>query len=125
VLPEGEAMLRADDEMEKMGYYPKTPRLVAKKIESIQQCFAIFSITNDEFRFGLFQDIEQAIAKPGAEVHYSGKYITHQDFDTSRKLNEHLDSESKAFIVKTGKEMFLLRINWCLHVIPFSLSCRT
>jgi len=109
-LPEGEAMLRADDEMEKKGYYPKTPKLEARKIESIQQGVRVFSITKDEFRFGLFQDIEEAIAKPGIEVRFSGNYITHRDFDTSRKLNEYLASGNKSFIVKTDKGMFLLTI---------------
>ena len=110
-LPEGEAMLQANDEMEKMGYYPKTPRLVAKKLENIQRGIAIFSITSDEFRFGLFQDIEKAIATPGAEVHFWGNYITHRDFETSRKLNEHLAAGNKTFIIKTEKEMFLISIN--------------
>ena len=80
-LPEGEAMLRANDEMEKKGYYPKTPKLVATKIEIIRQGVKVFNISKDEFRFGLFQDIEEAIARPGNEVHFHGRYITHRDFD--------------------------------------------
>jgi hypothetical protein len=109
-LPEGEAMLRADDEMEKKGYYPKTPRVTATKIETIRQGVKVFEITNDEFRFGLFQDIEEAIAKPGTGVHFHGKYITHRDFDTSRKLNEYLDAGNKSFIVKTDKGIFSLTV---------------
>jgi hypothetical protein len=109
-LPEGEAMLRANDEMEKKGYYPKTPKLEARKIESLQQGVTVFSITKDEFRFGLFQDIEEAIAKPGIEVHFYGKYITHRDFDTSRKLNEYLAAGNRSFVVKTEKGMFLLSV---------------
>ena len=109
-LPEGEAMLRADEEMEKKGYYPRTPKLEARKIESIPQGVAAFPITEDEFRFGLFQDIEEAIAKPGSEVPFPGKYITHRDFDTSRKLNEYLAAGNRSFVVKTGKGMFLLSV---------------
>ena len=109
-LPEGAAMLQANDEMEKRGYYPKTPKLEAKKIESIQPGIAIFAITKDEFRFGLFPDIEEAITKPGTEVHFSGKYITHRDFDTSRKLNDYLAAGNKTFIVRTGNDMFLLSL---------------
>ena len=86
-LPEGEAMLRANDEMEKKGYYPKTPKVTANKIEIIRQGVKVFEISDDELRYGLFPDIEKAIAKPGTEVHFDGKYITHRDFDTSRKLN--------------------------------------
>lgn len=110
-LHEGEAMLRANDEMEKKGYYPKTPRVTATKIETIRQGVKVFDISNDEFRFGLFQDIEEAIAKPGTEVHFHGKYITHRDFDTSRKLNEHLDAGNRTFIVKCDKGIFLLTIS--------------
>lgn len=109
-LPEGEAMLRANDEMERKGYYPRTPRLKAAKIEGPRQGVRVFDISKDEFRFGLFPDIEKAIAKPGTEVHFSGNYITHQDFDTSRRLNEHLAAGNSSFIVKTDKGMFLLTI---------------
>jgi hypothetical protein len=109
-LPEGEAMLRANDEMERRGYYPKTPKLEARKIESIPQGEAVFSITRNEFRFGLFKDIEEAIAKPGIEVRFSGKYITHRDFDTSRKLNEYLAAGNRSFVVKSEKGMFLLSV---------------
>jgi len=109
-LPEGEAMLRANDEMEKKGYFPKTPRVTVTKIETIPEGVKVFEISNDEFRFGLFPDIEKALAKPGAEVHFDGRYITHRDFDTSRKLNEYLAAGNKSFIVKTDKEIFLLHI---------------
>ena len=109
-LPESEAMLQANDEMEKKGYYPKTPKLVAAKIDAVRQDVRVFEITNDEFRFGLFQDIEEAIARPGTEVHFYGKYITHRDFDTSRKLNEHLDAGNRTFIVKCDKGLFLLTV---------------
>lgn len=103
-------MLRANDEMEKKGYYPKSPKLVAEKIESAQQGVTVFSITTDEFRFGLFQDIEKAIAEPGADIHFYGNYITHRDFDTSKKLNEYLAAGNKSFIVQTDKGMFLLSV---------------
>lgn len=109
-LPEGEAMLRANDEMEKKGYYPKTPKLAAERIGTIRQGVAVFEITNDEFRFGLFQDIEEAIAKPGTEVRFHGDYVTHRDFDTSRKLNEHLAAGNRSFIVRTDQGMFLMEI---------------
>jgi hypothetical protein len=109
-LSEGEAMLQANDEMENKGYYPKTPKLVAAKTNAAPQGIRVFEITNDEFRFGMFQDIEEALAQPGTEVHFHGKYITHRDFDTSRKLNEHLDAGNRTFIVKRDNELFLLTI---------------
>ncbi len=109
-LAEGDAMLRANDEMEKKGYYPKTPKVEAKRIDSVPRGTATFAITSDEFRFGLFQDIEKAIANPGAEIPFTGHYITHRDFDTSRKLNEFLAKGNKSFVVKTDKGLFLVSI---------------
>ena len=109
-LSEGEAMLQANDEMEKKGYYPKTPKLVATKVDAARQGVRVFEITNDEFRFGLFQDIGEAITRPGSEVHFHGKYITHRYFGTSRQLNEHLDAGNRTFIVKCDKGLFLLTV---------------
>jgi hypothetical protein len=105
-----DAMLQANDEMEKMGYYPKTRKLKAIKIDRPRQNIQVFLITNDEFRFGMFQDIEKAISNPGSEVHFSGSYVMHQDFDTSKKLNEFLAAGNKAFIVKTGTGMYLMSV---------------
>lgn len=109
-LPEVDAMLRANDEMEELGYYPRTPRLLAVKITAARQGVAVFEISNDEFTFGLFPDIEAAIARPGVKVHYHGGYLTHRDFDTSRRLNEYLEAGNRTFIVKTAKGMYLLSI---------------
>ncbi len=109
-LPEGEAVLKANDEMEKLGYYPKTPRLVAAKIDKVSLGPKVFEISVDEFRFGLFPDIEAAIAKPGTEIHFGGKYITHRDFTTSRKLNDYLEAGNATFIVKSEKGLFLLTL---------------
>lgn len=109
-VPEGEAMLQANDEMEKKGYYPRTAKLIAAKVDAARQGVRVFEITKDEFQFGLFQDIEEAIARPGTEVRFHGTYITHRDFDTSRKLNEHLDAGKRTFIVKCDKGLFLLTV---------------
>jgi hypothetical protein len=123
-LPEGEAMLRANDEMEKQGYFPRTPRLTAVKIESFRQDVRVFEISKDEFRFGLFPDIEEAIAQPGTGVHFEGRYITHQDFDTSRKLNTYLAEGNKSFIVKTDKGMFLLNVTCGTGKSPQGETCK-
>lgn len=109
-LPEGEAMLKANDEMEKKGFYPKTPKLIAARMEGPQPGAAVFTISSDEFRFGLFQDIEKALASPGTEVRFWGGYITHRDFDTSKKLNEYLAAGNKTFMVRTDKGLFLVTL---------------
>ena len=109
-LPEGPAMLRANDEMEKLGYYPKTPKLVAQKLSSPEPGVQVFEISEDEFRFGLFQDIEEAIAKAGTEVHFHGSYIKHRDYETSDKLNRYLDAGNRKFVVSTVHGRYLVTI---------------
>jgi hypothetical protein len=109
-LPEGEAMLRANDEMERLGYFPRSPKLLAARIDGIPQDVKVFEITSDEFRFGLFPDIEAALAKPGTEVAFHGKYIRHRDFGTSDRLNEHLDSGNRSFIVKHNRALYRISV---------------
>jgi len=109
-LSEGEAMLRAGDELEKMGLYPKSPRITAKSIERPKGDHAAFPISRDEFRYGLFPDIEKAINETGAEVRFWGNYISHTDYDTSRRINEHLSKGNAQFYVITGGKTYLMTI---------------
>jgi hypothetical protein len=103
-------MLRANDEMERLGYFPMSPKLLAARIDGIPQDVKVFEITSDEFRFGLFPDIEAALAKPGTEVAFHGKYIRHRDFGTSDRLNEYLDSGSRSFIEKHNRALYRISV---------------
>lgn len=110
-LSENEASLRTADRMEALGYYPKTPRLIATVVSTVPSGDPVFPITNDEFRFGMFSDIERAIRSPGAEIKKSmGQYIRHHDFTTSQRLNDWLDADHDQFIVENDGKVYSLRI---------------
>jgi hypothetical protein len=97
---EGQAMLDAGKEMQRLGFYPKTPMLVAAPA-GCDGVSPLFAISDAEFSYGLFPDIESAIAKPGAQIDKSmGSYITHRDFTTSRQINEYLDAGNASFLVR-------------------------
>jgi hypothetical protein len=110
-FPEGEAMLKAGDEIEKMGLYPKTPKILARTVRAPGADHPLFRISRKEFLYGLFPDIEKALKAEGSEVRFWGNYITHRDFDTSRKLNAYLAGGNSMFYVETGGKTFLLTIS--------------
>jgi hypothetical protein len=98
-LNEGAAMLKAGKEMERLGYFPKSPTIVAHR----EACGApVFHISDEEFRVGLFQDIEQAIQHPDEEMDKGGEYVRHQDYDTSRQLNAYLSEHRNAVFFVEG-----------------------
>ena len=65
-----------------------------------------------EFRVGLFQDIEAALAAPGTEVRFAGPYLHHADFTTSEALNAFMASGGHEFYVETAQGVA------ALHVVP-------
>jgi hypothetical protein len=97
---EGQAMLDAGREMERVGLYPKRTALVAAR-GGCEGASPVFTISDMEFTVGLFPDIEQAIASPGTEVDKSmGDYVTHRDYSTSREINDYLNSGHTSFVVR-------------------------
>ena len=110
-LSEGDALLRTSDEMEKMGLYPKSPKITAKLVKHPDTKYTVFKITEMEFRVGLFQDIEQAIKTPGKEIRFWGNYVRHRDFDNSTKINSYLKDGHNSFYVTTDKKTYLISIN--------------
>jgi hypothetical protein len=99
-LSEGDAMLGANKEMQRRGYFPKDPTLVAEAT-GCDAASPLFAITDMEFTVGLFPDIAAAIAQPGAEVDKSmGAYIMHSDYTTSRDINEYLAADRSIFFVR-------------------------
>lgn len=108
---EGEAMLQANKEMQRLGLYPKTPVLIAERT-SCAEARPLFPISDDEFMVGLFPDIAAAIENPGTEVDKSmGAYITHRDYTTSRQLNEYLNSGRSIFFVRAHGACWRLTIH--------------
>jgi len=109
-LPEGEAILKADKEMERLGYYPKSTTLVAQTTTC--DATPLFTISDDEFRFGMFSDIERAVASPGEEVDKSmGDYVIHRDYRTSAALNEYLKAGHTTFVVRARGACWRLTIS--------------
>jgi hypothetical protein len=117
---EGTAMLKANKEMERLGYFPRSPTLSAASVACTASdgrsaaspaADALFAISEEEFKVGLFQDIEAAIASPGEEVDKGGDYVLHSSFDTSRRLNEYLASrDHTTFVVQRGKKCWRMEI---------------
>ena len=100
-MNEGEAMLSANKRMQDLGYYPKTPTITAQP-STCAAVSPIFRISDEEFRVGLFQDIERAIGHPGSAEDRGGTYVRHQDYDTSEKLNAYLDERRDATFYVDG-----------------------
>jgi hypothetical protein len=117
---EGRAELEAIDELERAGYYPRQAQLVATRLtredaESRRtqgRLTPLFRISAMEFRVGLFQDIEAALAAPGSEVRFAGPYVRHRDFTTSEALNAFLESGGRDFYVETEQGL------GAVHVVP-------
>ena len=117
-LTEHEAWLKAFDQMQELGFYARPSQLVAQSL-SRQQVHALeqqgalepmFSITEMEFRVGLFQDIDRAIKSPGTEVERSGRYLIHRDYSNSQKLNRFFESGGRLFYVQTQGRTYSLRL---------------
>ena len=104
-LSEVQVLLRTGDEMERLGYYPMTPKIVARRLDRVQVAAinkdAFFKIEKGEMESGIFHDIERAIADPGKEIHKSsGEYHTHRDYSTSARLNKFLEAGNTRFYVE-------------------------
>jgi hypothetical protein len=110
-LSEGAAMLQANKGMQRLGLYPRTPTITAaaSNCDAVQP---VFHISDDEFRLGLFQDIQHAIDHPGEEADFNGEYVTHRDYNTSRLLNAFLSDRShREFVVQGRGGCWLMRID--------------
>lgn len=104
-MGEIEMYYRITKDMQRLGYYPKTPTIVARRLSREEAAKidkdALFSIAKDEMESGTLPDIEKAIASPGEEIdHDSDGYYIHRDYTTSARLN--------AFL-KAGKTQFYVR----------------
>lgn len=110
-LSEGAAMLQANKGMQRLGLYPKTPTITASR-SACDAVEPVFYISDEEFRVGLFQDIQQAIDHPGEEADFNGDYVTHRDYNTSRLLNRFLaDRSHREFVVDGRGGCWRMRID--------------
>ncbi|MBA2646831.1 MAG: hypothetical protein H0U81_08545 [Pyrinomonadaceae bacterium] len=116
-LSEVQALLRTGEEMERLGYYPRTTKIVARPLERGEAAkakhnrAAIFVISKDEMQTGIFHDIEQAISRPGVEIRKGfGEYPTHIHYFNSARLNAFLKSGKTQFYVRYLGETYELTI---------------
>ena len=113
---DNDARLRAGKEMQKLGYFPKSTMIVARRLSRSQAASkvdknALFKIPKGEMESGVFHDIEKAIAKPGEEVDKNfGEYHTHRDYSNSARLNKFLDTGKTRFYVEYLGETYELTI---------------
>ena len=109
-VSENEALILTGDEMERIGLYPKGPKIIANEAMVPYQGVPVFHISRREFFVGLFQDIDKAIKDPGAEVDFWGNYVRHRDFDTSKRLNDFLKKGGTEFLVETNGKLYLMNV---------------
>ena len=110
-LREGDAMLEAGRQMQGLGLFPKSVTLVAHA-ETCAAQSPLFTITAEQFRVGLFPDIERAIAQPDHDVEKSmGAYIVHRDYTTSQALNTYIGAGHDQYVVETGGGCWRLTIH--------------
>jgi hypothetical protein len=103
--------MRAYDEMEELGYLPKDPRLVATLVATLPSDVRVFDIPADYFVVGLFQDIAEAMSKPGEEVHTgTGTYLKYYDDDLGPRLKDWRAAGNDRFAVRTGGQLYLLEV---------------
>jgi hypothetical protein len=86
------AQLAAIDEMERLGYYPKTWKITAYPVSSTVAGLPTIEIDEKEFRSGLYNDILAAVESPGQRITLAGA--------TSDKLKELIGSGQTQFVVK-------------------------
>ena len=112
-LGEGDAALEAIRGMQRLGFYPKPPMLVARKVDTADPSIPVFAISDIEFQVGLFPDLRSALDHPGEDVEKSGgQYIIHRDFDTSRQLNAHLQGRGDvSFQLRADGALWLVRLD--------------
>ena len=107
-LSEIEALLRAGDEMSRLGLFPKTTKLIAQASPCSND--GVIDITEEQFQVGLFPDIEKAIAAPGTEVDKDGSYIIHRDYTTSQQLDARIDAGDRILTIRTRGTCWRLTI---------------
>jgi hypothetical protein len=116
-LTEIEALLRSNRDLEDGDYLPKSPRVVARKLEqadiSAMSTLPLFDIADAEMASGIFPDIEKALATPGDEVDKSmGKYIVHRDHGNSERLNALLAGGAREFLVRFRNETYRIELRF-------------
>ncbi len=115
-MGEMQALLRTGKDMQRLGYYPKSTMIVARRLDRADAAAgkldkeALFSIAKGEMESGVFPDIEKAIASPGEEIDKSDGYHIHRDYSTSARLNKFIKTGKTRFYVEYLGETYELTI---------------
>jgi hypothetical protein len=115
-MGENQALLQTGKDMERLGYYPKTTTIVARRLNHEEAARAnidknaLFTIAKDEMESGTFHDLEQAIAKPGEEIDKDYGYPIHRDYTTSAQLNAYIATGKMQFYVRYLGQTYELTI---------------
>jgi len=108
-LSEGDATLRAYDEMEKLGYLPRKPRIVAMPIQQAPANLRVFDIPGRYLDAGLFQDIAEAIKAPGTAVKTGlGSYLAYNQDGLGPRLRAFREAGGNRFAVRIEGRLFLI-----------------
>lgn len=108
-LREGDAILRAYDEMEKLGYLPRKPRITATLVPNLPGNVPVFDIPRLYLDAGLFQDIAKAIRSPGTAVKTGlGTYLKYEDDDFGLRLKTFREAGGNRFGVRIDGRLFLI-----------------
>jgi hypothetical protein len=110
-LSEGEAYARTSKEMQRLGFYPKSPTITATKVAEAGDDLPLFEIAELEMASGVFPDIEKAIASPGTAIDDpNNRYVIHRDYENSAKLNALLATGAKRYRVRYLGQVYELVI---------------
>jgi hypothetical protein len=114
-MGEIQALLQTGKDMQRLGYYPKTPTIVARLLSREESAHveksALFEVPKGEMDSGVLPDVEKAIAKPGEEIDkYTDGYLIHRDYSTSARLNAYLATGKTQFYVRYLGQTYELTI---------------
>jgi hypothetical protein len=109
-VPEGQAMLDANDELSRLGFYPRQPMLTAAR-GACGNPSETFDISDEEITVGLFPDLEKAMASPGKRVHPSAPYHPYyKSFTTTQRINAWLEAGHATFFARIDGECWKVSI---------------
>lgn len=111
-LSEGDAILRAYRDLEDLGHLRRSPRVVAHRLDGSPPAdLPVFDVAEAEMASGIFSDLDKAVAKPGTEIDTStGRYLIHDHYTTSARLNAHLDGGGREFVLRYRGETYRIEI---------------
>jgi hypothetical protein len=110
-MSETAARLKTHDELERLGYYARSPRIVATKLAKAPEGVRVFIIPRQRFEVGLYRDLAEAIAKPGTMVRTdTGSYLKYGNDLTGPDLKAWRRAGNDRFAVQVGATLYLLTV---------------